>query len=458
MNQIRLELSEGASNKFWELDLDGSMYQVRWGRIGTKGQEKRFAFPNAGKAKAESDKLIASKIKKGYVEVGPAKKEGAKKEGKASAKAGPALSRNPDLEKTIARTPDDPTGYLVYADWLQAQGDPRGELVSLQHQLSSKKADAKLTKRANEILAANGQFIGGIDKELATVTWRWGFIDSVRIFNRKDWMDNTFNVQPIVRQIFQSPAAAFVRELKLGVIRWMENGEDVPKVLAEVAKLGAASNIRVLRLGDVHDIDCDLAHHPLGKLDAIGKSFPNLEVLSIHGHNFKLGSLELPKLRELVIETCGFSKKNGASITGRKWPKLETLTIWFGSEDYGSQCKVKDLTPILDGSAIPKVTKLGLMNAEFTDALCKELVSAKVVKQLKVLDLSMGTMSDEGASALAANAKVFKHLERLDVSDNFLSKKAIADLKKIGCPVVAKEQKDADEDEGEIIRYVSASE
>jgi len=289
------------------------------------------------------------------------------------------------------------------------------------------------------------------------VTWRWGFIDSVRIFNKKDWMDSSFDVLPIVRQIFASPAAAFVRELKLGVIRWMENGEDVPKVLAEVAKLGAAERIRVLRLGDVHDIEIDLAHHPIGKLAVLSKSFPNLEVLTIHGYEFDLGALELPNLRELVIETCVLSKKNLGAVTKRKWPKLESLRLWFGSEDYGCNCKVKDIEPLLDGSAIPKVKRLGLMNAEFTDRICEALATAKVLRRLEELDLSMGTMGDEGVRALSSSAKALKHLKVLNVSENFLTKKAIAELKKIGCPIVAKEQKEIEEDEEEH-RYVSASE
>jgi uncharacterized protein (TIGR02996 family) len=452
MNQVRLEFVEGSSNKFWELALDGAQYQVRWGRIGTKGQEKAFSCANPGKAKTESDKLIAEKRKKGYVDV----KGSAAAGGKTKAAPAPKLARDPSLEKVIAGSPDDPAGYLVYADWLQAQGDPRGELVSLQHSLSEK-ADPALAKREKQILSSNGSFIGGIEKELATVTWRWGFIDSVRIFNKKDWMDNSFDVMPITRQIFGSPAAAFVRELKLGVIRWEMNDKDVAQILGEVAKLGAADKIRVLRLGDVHDIDIDLAHHPLGKLDVLSKSFKNLEVLTLYGHEFSFASLELPKLRELAIKTCGLSKKNMAAIANHKWPKLESLELWFGAEDYGAQCKPKDLAAIFDGSAIPKVKKLGLKNAEFTNAICEELARGKVMKQLEELDLSMGTMDDKGAQALAANPKAFAHLKRLDVSDNFLSKKAIADLKKIGCPIVAKDQKDIEEGD-EDFRYVTAGE
>ncbi|MFH1130718.1 MAG: molybdenum metabolism regulator, partial [Pseudomonadota bacterium] len=74
---------------------------------------------------------------------------------------------------------------------------------------------------------------------------------------------------------------------------------------------------------------------------------------------------------------------------------------------------------------------LGLMNAEFTDELCSELVKAPLLKQLKHLDFSMGTMTDKGAAVLAANKKAFQHLESLDVEENFLTESgqaAVANL------------------------------
>jgi len=39
----RYELSEGTSNKFWEITLDGSAFTTVWGRIGTAGQTRRAA-------------------------------------------------------------------------------------------------------------------------------------------------------------------------------------------------------------------------------------------------------------------------------------------------------------------------------------------------------------------------------------------------------------------------------
>ena len=62
------EFSEGTSNKFWEVWMDGTDVVTQWGKIGTAGRETRKSFPDEAKAKKEYDKLLDEKIDKGYVE------------------------------------------------------------------------------------------------------------------------------------------------------------------------------------------------------------------------------------------------------------------------------------------------------------------------------------------------------------------------------------------------------
>src|SRR5687767_9294959 len=42
------------------------------------------------------------------------------------------IARNRELEAAIAADRDSDAPYLVYADWLQERGDPRGELIAVQ--------------------------------------------------------------------------------------------------------------------------------------------------------------------------------------------------------------------------------------------------------------------------------------------------------------------------------------
>ncbi len=58
---------DGNSAKFWQVEVDGGVLRVTWGRIGTDGRTTEKALGAA--AQAEADKRIREKTKKGYVEV-----------------------------------------------------------------------------------------------------------------------------------------------------------------------------------------------------------------------------------------------------------------------------------------------------------------------------------------------------------------------------------------------------
>ena len=64
------EFKDAKSDKFWEIELDGNSYTVKYGRRGTSGQTKTKEYDDETKAKKEYDKLIAKKLKSGYVEIG----------------------------------------------------------------------------------------------------------------------------------------------------------------------------------------------------------------------------------------------------------------------------------------------------------------------------------------------------------------------------------------------------
>jgi DNA ligase-1 len=64
----RFECVEGGSAKFWEIALEGASHTVRFGRIGSAGQQKSKSFPDEAAARADADRLVAEKTAKGYVE------------------------------------------------------------------------------------------------------------------------------------------------------------------------------------------------------------------------------------------------------------------------------------------------------------------------------------------------------------------------------------------------------
>lgn len=69
----RFEYTKDHSSKFWEVAATDREVTVRFGRIGTNGQEKTKKFRTASAATAYSEKLIEEKKAKGYKERKPRK-------------------------------------------------------------------------------------------------------------------------------------------------------------------------------------------------------------------------------------------------------------------------------------------------------------------------------------------------------------------------------------------------
>ncbi len=66
----RFEFNDGNSSKFWEIEVAGTQFTVRYGKIGTTGQTQVKEFADAAAAAKAGEKLIAEKTSKGYLEVG----------------------------------------------------------------------------------------------------------------------------------------------------------------------------------------------------------------------------------------------------------------------------------------------------------------------------------------------------------------------------------------------------
>ncbi len=58
------------SHKFWAVEQQGNELHINWGKVGTNGQSQVKSFADAAAAEKAELKLIAEKIKKGYVDDG----------------------------------------------------------------------------------------------------------------------------------------------------------------------------------------------------------------------------------------------------------------------------------------------------------------------------------------------------------------------------------------------------
>src|ERR1700744_6490609 len=89
---------------------------------------------------------------------------------------------NHELESIIEADPQDPAGWLIYGDWLQSEGDPRGELVAVQARLSRDSGNHELMAAQRAIFAKTvPTLLAGLDPYLAPdplfrLSWEFGFL------------------------------------------------------------------------------------------------------------------------------------------------------------------------------------------------------------------------------------------------------------------------------------------
>ncbi len=64
---MRFEYTEGRSNKFWKVRLQGATLVTHWGPIGYTGQETVKRYGSPAEARNAGEKLIQLKLNKGYL-------------------------------------------------------------------------------------------------------------------------------------------------------------------------------------------------------------------------------------------------------------------------------------------------------------------------------------------------------------------------------------------------------
>lgn len=124
---IYLEYNDEKSAKFWKIDVNNNTHTVTYGKIGTDGKGKTKTFETAELAMKDAEKLIKSKTKKGYQEVGTAPQNTPAEENKA-----PKTDKSPtqtlfmDQEAAMERfdlAQYDPLSCLDYDTVLVFEGD-----------------------------------------------------------------------------------------------------------------------------------------------------------------------------------------------------------------------------------------------------------------------------------------------------------------------------------------------
>jgi uncharacterized protein (TIGR02996 family) len=215
----RLERGEGDARSFWEISRSQSTITTRFGRHLNAGRTVTKDYGTKPSAEAALTKAIEEKRAEGYSDPAPKQIIGG-----SSCKG--VSTRNPELEALIEEDPSDLQRYLVYADWLQQQSDPRGELIVAQHGLETSTDNDELDSFEHiekELLKQFGDELLGKLSTLLLVrpayknpqrglAWRCGFLRAARVQIHNERLSN----QEAIELLLTHPSGRFLEVLGIG--------------------------------------------------------------------------------------------------------------------------------------------------------------------------------------------------------------------------------------------------
>ena len=482
---------EGRFREVWR---DGSSVFTRFGRIGEGGHTKLEDAGSPADADRTLDALVAAWLASGFDEAGGG--------GSVAAKA---PIDGAELDRQIASLPrlvDDP-GYLVFADWVQSQGDPWGELVAVQYNVAHpsgknraaiEKKRAQLGKAEAELLDKLGAAILGPAARHAQSRFEWhhGFLRTAVLGTAPD----PALMLAALQALLVHPAARMLRGVVLHPVPtrfevhrdWDSSPENIVDPWTDLAALAAAIPKTVTHVGfGGWPAPAASAYVRMPTFTAISEAFPHVRRLELTGSApDELGTLALPMLTDLELRFAEASHGALTAIRESALDKLERLSVWLGGN---SHCVLDDLYAYEDGGypdshdgndleqlevhgvngsvsaaelgelieAMPPTLKhLGIQSAMITAEDLEAVIAHPRIAKLHTLDLSGGTLDDAAAKVLIAAKKQLARIA-VNVERNRIgaatAKKLAAALPKAS---VANQRKEAEPEL--FMRYVATME
>lgn len=246
--------------------------------------------------------------------------------------------------------------------------------------------------------------------------------------------------------LLADPKVGELRGLLIG--RWFsevceEGPTDLQKLTAAAPRRGS---LKGLFIGDIIQEECEISWLHQIDLGPVLSALPTLEEVVVRGgEGLRLSGLSHPNLRSLTVQTGGLPKEVVRDIAAADLPELRTLTLWFGTDNYGGDATVADLAPMLEGKNFPKLEHLGLQDATFQDDIAEAVVKAPILARLRGLDLSMGTLTDRGGKALLESPAI-RGLAHLNLRHHYLSPEVAKALKNLGMDVNVGDRQEPDEE------------
>jgi uncharacterized protein (TIGR02996 family) len=391
------------------------------------------------------------------------------------------------LLRAILDKPDDDTPRLVYADWLEEQGDPRGDFIRVQVALSRLDEDApereQLQQRERALLEAHrDEWLGGVADLVTEPHFARGFVERASLGTRQflTHAPKLFALTPLreVKLLRLSQTRDGAAELAdcpyLGRLRGLDFansavGDDrlatvlrSPHVAGlttlRLAGTGAGDavmaalrgearrNVRVLDLASNYlgaRLAALLAPGPLAALESLGVSdngltaadvrrmarwpaLATLRDLSLANNVIRVGGAERLAISPHLRRLTRLDLRNCAiGVRGtRALAGTAALAGLRALDMSGNACRVSGLRALIDSPHFPALTRLNLGGNGLGDEGVGALAEWERLSRLRALALWNNGIGDAGVTALAGSRHA-TNLRELDLTFNDVGDEAV---------------------------------
>jgi len=316
---------------------------------------------------------------------------------------------NLDLEARIRAQPDDPSNYLVYADWLEQHDDPRGALIPIHAQLLEEPTNGKLRAAEKALLEEHGAYLLPpnlhallrVPRSLCRVGWRYGFLDEAHLAQRGGEEVEDREIPALVSALLCHPSAHFRRKLSIGSLGTTKEYS----YLASVQAIATARHprLREVFLGDFEPMVMDLAFSRIGNASPllVAEATPALERLTLRAGSRRFdGAIRHPVLKEVRSTAAALTASALTRIFACALPELEVFELSCPRLAIDPAALVQMLR------SHPKLKKLALRQTVRTETLVDALLAAPaVLRGLSLLELDDGDTREAAASSIVSRAK-----------------------------------------------------
>lgn len=257
-------------------------------------------------------------------------------------------------------------------------------------------------------------------------------VKKVYEYDYEDYEDGGKSAESMIAEILEDPGFADLTELVIGDWgnAWEENCQAI--IDGIIGNADRFSKIERLFIGDMDYESCEVSWIMQGDYSGLWAALPNLKALSIKGStDLVLGEIRHENLEELTIICGGLPEEVLLSIQEAHLPNLKKLLLYLGVEDYGFEGDAERIRTFLEKSNFPKLEYLGLTDSEIQDELAEVVLQSKYIDQIRTLDLSMGSLTDQGGELLLNGLPRHPNIEALDVHYHYMSDEMVRKLEEL---------------------------